>query len=165
MTDMSQDHAQNTRRRAFAAHAIKIIDVAIGLACIVAGIFAIVATPPTVIKAINLDGLVFMWGALLVAGGFLSALGRITGVWILETVGIASAGTGALIYLVVISAALHDHNSVITALCLILISLLGMVRRYIELQIFLSEPGDRGIVHRLQEILTHRVPSPAASRH
>lgn len=162
MTTLEPKPNPTDRRRVVAAGLIKLIDVAIGLACIVAGVFAIVATPPTIVAEINATPVVVLWGVLLVIGGFGSALGRLTGIWIIETAGIAGAGFGALIYLVVITSAVNEKNSVATALCLILIALLGMVRRYVELQIFLSEGSDRGMLKRLTEILATRTPGHPA---
>jgi lysylphosphatidylglycerol synthetase-like protein (DUF2156 family) len=141
-----------------AAGLIKLIDVTIGLACIVAGVFAIIATPATVLSEVDAPPVIVLWGILLVAGGFASALGRLTGVWILETAGIAGAAFGAIIYILLVGSAVDEQNGVITALCLIIVALLGMLRRYIELQIFLSEGRGRGILKRMAEILATRTP-------
>jgi len=147
---------RNTRRRAFLDASLKALDVAVGLAVLAGGVFALVATPLSVTREVDLPLFVTLWGILLVSGGFSSALGRLTGIWILETAGIAAAACGALIYLAIVSKLLLDDLGVGLAVCLILVALLALLRRYIELQIFLSEPGDRGLLARLQSLFNIR---------
>lgn len=146
----------NGRRRAILDGMLKGIDVTVGLVALVAGVFALVAAPPSIVREVSLPFLVTLWGVLLIAGGFSSALGRLTGLLILETAGIVGAAFGALIYLVVVSTAIADALGVAVAVCLILIALLSMVRRYVELQIFLSEPGKRGLFRHLRHFLRGR---------
>jgi hypothetical protein len=128
----------------------------VGLAVLASGVFAIVATPPSVTATISLPLFVALWGGLLIAGGFSSALGRLTGIWILETTGIAAAGFGALIYLVIVSSLLVNSLDAAVAITLILVALLALLRRYVELQMLLSEPGQRGFIVRLQALLRVR---------
>lgn len=158
VTDTRERPTPNSRRRALLDGILKTIDVTVGLVALVAGVFALIASPPTIVREVSLPFLVVLWGVLLIAGGFSSALGRLTGVWILETAGIAGAASGALIYLAVVSTAIRDELGVVVAVCLILIALLAMVRRYVELQIFLSEPNEPGVLNRLLGLLKIRVP-------
>lgn len=146
----------NGRRRAILDGTLKAIDVAVGLVALVAGVFALVAAPPSIVREVSLPFLVTLWGVLLILGGFSSALGRLTGIWILETAGIMGAASGSLIYLAVVSTAIASALGVAVAVCLILIGLLAMVRRYVELQIFLSEPDERGLIARIQNLLRTR---------
>lgn len=149
----------NSRRRAVLDALLKAIDVTVGLVALVAGVFALAAVPPSIVREVSLPFLVILWGVLLIVGGFSSALGRLTGIWLLETAGIMGAASGTLIYLVVVSTAIRDELGVVVAVCLILIALLAMTRRYVELQIFLSEPDGRGLLARLQSILRIRTAS------
>lgn len=159
MTLTHEQPTPNARRRAVLDALLRAIDTSVGLVALVAGVFALVAAPPSIVREVSLPFFVVLWGVLLIAGGFSSALGRLTGIWILETAGIAAAATGALIYLAVISTAIASSLGVAVAACLILIALLAMVRRYVELQIFLSEPGERGLINRIQSLLHIRTAS------
>lgn len=146
----------NVRRHAMLGCILKAIDITVGLVSVVAGVFALVAAPPSVVREVSLPFLVVLWGALLIAGGLSSALGRLTGIWILETAGIISATSGTLIYLVVVSTAIGATLGAAVVASFILIALLAMARRYIELQIFLSEPKERGLIAHIQSLLRLR---------
>lgn len=163
MTPYAEFPPRNTRRRVALDALLKITDVVVGIAVLAGGVFALVATPPSVAREVELPLFVILWGTLLVLGGFSSALGRLTGIWILETAGIAAAACGSLIYLAIVSKLLLDDLGVGLAVCLILVALLALLRRYIELQIFLSEPGDRGLLVRLQGLFNIR--TVASLRH
>lgn len=156
MTPNTETHPTSAKRHAALDALLRIIDVTVGLAVLASGVFAIVATPPSVTATISLPLFVALWGGLLIAGGFSSALGRLTGIWILETTGIAAAGFGALIYLVIVSSLLVNSLDAAVAITLILVALLALLRRYVELQMLLSEPGQRGFIVRLQALLRVR---------
>lgn len=163
MTLPHEQPAPSARRRAVLDGLIKCIDVSVGIIALIAGVFALVAAPPSIVREVSLPFFVVLWGVLLIAGGFSSALGRLTGIWILETAGIMGAATGALIYLAVVATAITTELGVAVAVCLILVALLALIRRYIELQIFLSEPTDVGLVARLRGLL--RIRTTSALRH
>lgn len=157
---------ENSRRRAVLTAILKIIDIGVGLTALVGGVFAIVATPESVQHEVGLGFWIGLWGALLIVGGFCSALGRLVGVWILETVGIVGMAFGVLIYIAVILSVLQGRGSgqVVLAVCMFLVALLAMIRRYVELQIFLSEPEERGWIARLHRLLKLRLPDAPAHR-
>lgn len=163
MTPYVEQPPQNTRRRAVLEMLLKIVDIFVGLAVLTGGIFALVATPPSVAHEVELPMFVTLWAMLLIVGGFSAALGRLTGIWILETAGIASSAFGALIYLAIVSKLLLTDLGVGLAVFLILVALLALIRRYLVLQIFLSEPGDTGFFVRLRKLLGARI--PASLRH
>lgn len=142
-----------TRRRVILDAMLKVIDVVVGIAAIVGGVFTFVATPPTVLREVSLPVLIVLWGVLLILGGFLMTLGRLTGIWIFETTGLAGATFGAAIYLAVVSSVIDTELGVVVACSLILIAMLFMLRRYVELQIFTATPADeKGFLARLAAI-------------
>ena len=156
MTPRDETPPKNTRRRAALEALLKLLDVTVGLAVLTGGVFALVATPNSVTSEVNLPFFVLAWSLMLIVGGFSAALGRLTGIWILETSGIASSAAGALIYLVIASKLLLTDFGVGLAITLILVAILALFRRYIELQILLSEPGQQGFLARLQHLLRIR---------
>lgn len=147
-----------SRRKEILEGLLRAIDVTVGMLAMVAGIFALAATPPTILREVTIPQLVWLWGGLLIVGGFAAALGRIIGLWIFETSGIAAMAFGTAIYAVVLSQVIHDELGVIVAAALITIALLLMARRYVQLQIFTSEPDERGWLSRVVTVLTRRTP-------
>lgn len=155
---------ENTHRRELLHSILKFIDIAVGITAIVGGVFAIAATPPTVMREVSVPLLVWIWGGLLIIGGFGGALGRITGIWLLETTGIVAMGAGTLIYIAVVGSLVPDQMGLVVAITLFVVALLSMVRRYVELQIFLSEPDEPGFVSRLHAAFRLRVPNTSLRR-
>jgi hypothetical protein len=144
------------RRRAVLEVMLRVIDVAVGLLAFAGGIFALVATPPSVIREVQWPPLVWVWGGLLIVGGFGIMGGRITGVWLAETSGISAAAFGMLIYLVVVSSAIKSELGIVVAATIIGIALLLMLRRYIELQEFTAEWGRLTFSERMRRALAAR---------
>lgn len=166
MTYTPKISTENSRRRSALALLLKLIDIGVGLTAIVGGVFAIIATPATVAHEVGVPGLVYLWGALLIVGGFCAALGRLVGIWILETTGIVGMCFGTLIYIGVIAGVLQGRGGpeVIVAVCMFIVALLAMIRRYVELQIFTSEPNERGWIARLHSLLKLRLPDAPGRR-
>lgn len=86
--------------------------------------------------------LVVVWAVFLLGGGLLGFLGRLTRYWMVEASATIAAAFGVLIYAVVLArfalesiAATFTWTFVVLAFCL-------LVRRWMELQLFGSEPGD-----------------------
>jgi hypothetical protein len=155
VTDTNPTHIA-TRRRRITNAALRVIDTAVGIAAFAAGVFALVATPPTILREVQWPWLVFVWAGLLILGGAALAFGRITGIWLFETTGIAAAAFGLAIYVVVVSTAIPREPGVLVATVLLFLGLLLMGRRYVELQEFTSEWGRLGPVERMQEALRVR---------
>lgn len=149
------DRALSPRRRRLLA-VEKGLDVAVAIVAIFAGLAALVFTPATVMREVTIPMLIIAWSGFLILGGLASALGRLTGVWIFETAGIVSMGVGALIYLTVLLGVTPRDPGVLFGCGLILIAVLLMARRYVGLQLFLSEPGERGPLDRLADALRVR---------
>jgi hypothetical protein len=151
-----ETHAAARRRRARLEALLKSVDVGVAVVAIAAGIFAVAATPPSIVREVSVPFLVWFWGLTLMVGGIAAGAGRISGIWILETSGIMSMATGTFMYLAVVSTALRKEPGVAVPLGLIVIALLAMLRRYVELQLFLSDPDDKGFWSRVNELVHQR---------
>lgn len=156
VTDSHEISERNLRRRAILDGITKAIDVMVGAVAIIAGIYALVATPPSIIREVSLPFLVVFWGYALILGGVAALLGRLTEIWLLETSGIAATATGTLIYLAVVSTAIANELGVVVAVALILIALLSLARRYVELQKFLAEPEHPGVLGKISNLIRLR---------
>lgn len=149
------------RRHAFTVRALAVIDVAIGVVSVLAGLVAFMAPPPSVLREVPIPALIWLWAGLLVIGGTSLAFGRLVDRWIFQTSGIAAMIPGAGIYLVVLLRTSALDLGVLCAAGLILLSMLFMARRYVELQAFTATPrtGD-GVPfgQRIRHIFAARTP-------
>lgn len=81
----------------------------------------------------------FAW---LMVAGIVALLGRATRVWALEYVGNVAAGWGAFVYAVVLWPGAASGQATFAAFGMTAVATLFLIRRYVELKIFTSEPGD-----------------------
>lgn len=150
------DPRTSERRRAKEA-LIRIIDLVIYIAALAGGVFALAVTPDSVQAALSgWEWLTTGWGVLLITAGSFGFLGRLTRVWLIETPGTIGAVFGGLIYLVVLGASAPDRPTAWVAVALVFMATAALFRRFIELQIFTSEPGSRGLADRLAVLLRRR---------
>jgi hypothetical protein len=150
-----KDHpAPPKRKRAYEA-AIRVVDMFVYAVVFMGGV-ALTTLPfgqaTEILKGYEI--LVVVWALFLLGGGLLGFLGRLTRYWMIENTAAVAAAFGAAIYIVVLGrfafesiAALFTWTFVILAFCL-------LVRRWMELQIFGSEPGDWR--HRLAMALVRK---------
>ena len=164
MTVLRASDETATARRARLDGFLRITDVTIGFAIVAAGVFALIVAPTTVQREVTLPALVTSWGLLLILGGLSATVGRLTGIWIMETVGIVAAATGVLIFIGVLGVTVGRTPTAGAALCIMWVAFACLVRRYIELQLFLSEPGERGLVGRILGLVKTRTPAPGHRR-
>ena len=130
------------RKRHFYEGVIRIIDLICYAVIAIGGIYAFVATPATVVKELNdFDGLVWMWGALLLIGGAVGFAGRLTRYWMLEMPSTVLAFAGILIYFVILGQFTFTSSTTFVVTALVFVALGLMARRWAELQIFATEPG------------------------
>jgi hypothetical protein len=152
-------------RRRMKEAAIRVIDIVVYAAAIFGGFFAL-EFPPDAIQSelAGWDWLAVFWGWLLLVAGSLGFIGRLVRLWVIEVPGTAAAIFGGLIYLVVLGSVAVSHVTARVAVCMIAIATLALVRRYIELQIFTSEPGVRTLSDRLQAALRRRTANAVAHK-
>lgn len=150
------DPRHNEKRRAKEAM-IRVLDLVIYAFVLAGGIFAL-AVPPESIKR-ELEGYEWLgiaWGVLLVVAGTAGFGGRLTRYWLPEVVGTTMAFFGELIYIVVLGATAWDSLTAWVALCMISGAMIAIARRYIELQIFTTDPEVQTISDRLEAMLQRR---------
>lgn len=129
---------------------LRVLDILISVCIVASGIFALVAPPESFLRAVDLYWLVYTWGALLTLGGLLSGIGRTSGLWLFETTGLALAIPGTAIYLGAILFFVPADIGLITAAALFGVAMLSQIRRYVEIQMFITEPGEDTWIGRLR---------------
>jgi hypothetical protein len=138
-----------SRRRRTLDGLIKYVDILIGVVVFSSGVFAFIATPPTVLREVQIPALVPLWASLLCLGG-LAAVGRVTGIWLIF--GIAG-------YLIVVTSVVADQLGVAVACGLIFGTMLTMLRRWLELQQFTHEENLEGFVVQFNALVRRRTTS------
>lgn len=129
------------RRRRF-ERAIRIADLVVYAAVFFGGLAAVFAPPASATdELIRTPVLIGVWIVLLLGGGLVGFVGRLTRYWLIEGPATIAAFFGAGIYFVLIfNLALKSPTSTLAA-ALILVSMVALARRHLELQIFGSEPN------------------------
>lgn len=121
---------------------IRVIDLITYFAVFVGGVYALAGTPNTVVDELaGWEWVIALWAALLLIGGIGGFVGRITRRWMIEVPATVLAGFGILIYFIVLGRFAFASITSAVAVTLVGVAMLVMVRRYLELQIFASEPG------------------------
>lgn len=145
-----------SRRRAYEA-SIRLIDESIYAGSAIAGVFALLATPRAVeLELVGWEWVIPVWGALLVLGGIGGLIGRLTRYWIIEVPSLPLVAMGIGIYFIVLGArSLSSWLSMVSTM-LVLVAFLVMLRRYLELQLFATEPDDADLRDRLRTALHRR---------
>lgn len=129
------------RRRRY-ERAIRIADLIVYAAVFLGG-FAAVFAPPTSAtdELLQTPLLIGVWATLLLGGGAIGFLGRLTRYWLVEGPGTVAAFFGASIYLFLLfNAALKSATTTLAA-ALVLVAMVELARRWMELQIFGTEPN------------------------
>jgi hypothetical protein len=141
---------------------IRVIDMIIYLAIIAGGVYALFYTPASVqTELAGWDWLIGVWASLLLAGGVLGFLGRLTRYWVLEVPATPAGVFGILIYLVILGRTAFTSVTAAVATTLVFVAMAVLVRRYVELQIFASDPSNKDFQTRLAEMLRRRTQNVA----
>lgn len=145
------------RRRRILEAIIRIIDLIVYVAVFTGGLYAIAATPASVVDELEgSEWMIPLWGALLLVGGLGGFLGRLTRYWFLEVPSTTLAFSGILIYFVVLGRFAFTSITAVVATTLVLVAMAAMVHRWAELQIFASEPGEDDFRSRVARIFRRR---------
>ena len=147
------------RRRRFEA-VIRVIDLIVYLAVLAGGIYAVAATPSSVVDELGgAPWLIAIWSFLLLVGGGVGFLGRITRFWMVEVPATVLAFFGILIYFVVLGRFAFTSVTAAVAAALVLVAMGMMVRRWAELQIFATDPDNHDFRSRMADALRRRTPN------
>lgn len=138
---------------------IRLIDIACYVIIFCGGLAAMFFTPNTIIdELVGYEWIIPYWAAMLLIGGLLGFVARLSTIWIMEPAADIISMFGITIYFVVLGKTAFDSFTAILASCLILVALLGVIRRYLELQLFGSNPDDKTLQARLHAALVRRIP-------
>lgn len=141
---------------------IRVIDMIVYAFVLASGVFALVVPPETIQRW--LDGweiVAGVWGWLLIVSGTMGFAGRLSRVWAIEAPGTIGAIFGQAIYIVVLAATAFGSVTAWVALCMIIGAMLALVRRYIELQIFTTDPEVSTFSDRFVAMLRRRTTNVA----
>lgn len=158
---VTTDPRTNERRRAKEA-TIRVIDLIVYIFALAGGVFALAVPPDSIRRQFEgFEWIGLAWGVLLVIAGTLGFSGRLTRFWLPEVVGAVFAITGELVYLVVLGAAAFTSATAWVAICLIAGAMFSLVRRYVELQIFTTDPEVKSLAERIEAAFQRRTTNVA----
>lgn len=144
------------RRQRALSHAVRIIDLIVYAVVFVGGLYAIATPPDTVVDVLeHYEWLAIVWAILLVGGGLVGFIGRLTRYWLVENPATIAASSGILIYVVILYQYTFTSITAAVATALALVACGFMIRRWLELQIFATEPH-RPRTERLLDAMKRR---------
>lgn len=147
-------------RRRIVENFIRGIDIVAYFIILMAGVYALFLTPLSVITSLaGWEWLIPWWSGFLLIGGLFGLIGRISTIWMFEPPADIAAFIGILIYFIVLGQHALETITTATAALLVFVALLGVIRRYLELQLFGSEPGDHKGYVKLKHIWSRRIPT------
>mgnify|MGYP001038523139 CR=1 FL=1 len=106
-----------------------------------------------------------IWGSLLLIGGALGFVGRLTRIWVIEIPGASAGFFGSAMYFVILGLAALRLPTAIVAVALVACMMALLGRRYIELQILTSEPGHVRFREKVRQILQRRTADTVSKHH
>ena len=150
-----KDHPAPPRKKRVYEAAIRYLDLIVYAAVFMGGV-ALTTLPfgqaTSILKGYEL--LVVVWAVFLLGGGLLGFLGRLTRYWMVENSATIASAFGAVIYVVVLGRFAFESITALFTWAFVILAFLLLVRRWLELQIFGSEPGDWR--HRLAMALARK---------
>lgn len=148
------------KKRKFIELAIRLIDILCYAVVVASGVYAWFFTPNSVTRELTgYEWMIPLWASMLLLGGLLGLAGRISTIWIIEPAADFLSACGILIYFVVIGNAAFSSTTAAVASCFVLMAFLGIVRRYLELQLFGSDPTHRTFRAKAKDALERRIPN------
>jgi hypothetical protein len=130
-----------TRRRTILETAIRIVDLVVYFGLFLGGVWLAIAPSGDVTGALHgHQWLMVVWAAFLLGGGLVGFVGRLTRFWMVENPGTVAAAFGSLIFLVVLTPYVFASFLVAVTYAFVLTAFCFMVRRWLELQLFGTEP-------------------------
>lgn len=144
------------RRRRYEA-LIRILDLVTYFAVFAGGVYALFFTPDSVtLELAGWPWLIAVWASLLLAGGGAGFVGRLTRYWVIEVPATVAAMFGILIYFVILGQTVFRSVTAAVAAVLVFVAMSTMLRRYLELQIFATEPDERRFPDRVAAMVRRR---------
>ena len=145
------------QRRHRLEYTIRVIDMVVYATVLAGGFYALLATPLSVVDVLEgAEWLVPVWAALLISGGLIGLVGRATRYWMVEVPGTVLSFFGTAIYLVMLGRYAFTSITAGVAAALVVVALCTVARRWVELQIFSSDPDDGSFASRLAVMIRRR---------
>lgn len=139
---------------------VRLTDLAAYTVIFIGGVAAMFFTPNTVTtELIGYEWLIPIWATMLLVGGLLGFVARITTIWIMEPAASVISMFGIAIYFIVLGKSAFSSLTAVLASCLIFVALLWVIRRYLELQLFGSNPDHKDFRARFNAALDRRIPN------
>ena len=136
---------------------VRVIDMVVYATVLAGGFYALLATPLSVVDVLEgAEWLVPVWSGLLIAGGLVGLAGRATRYWMVEVPGTVLSFFGTMIYLVMLGRYAFASITASVAAALVVVALCTVARRWVELQIFSSDPDDGSFASRLAVTIRRR---------
>jgi hypothetical protein len=143
------------RRRRY-ERAIRFVDLIVYLVVFLGGLAAVFATPTSATdELLQTPLLIGVWAVLLLGGGLIGFVGRLSRYWLVEGPATIASFFGAAIYLVLLFNAALESATTTLAAALVAVAMLALGRRFLELQIFGTEPN-ASWKRRLKNAVTRR---------
>jgi hypothetical protein len=153
-------------RRKFKEALIRVVDMLAYLAVFLGGIGALFSTPQTVKAALyGFPWLIVIWGILLLVGGVLGFVGRLSRIWVIEIPGASAGFFGAAMYFVILGMAAVALPTALVAVALVACMMFLLGRRYLELQILTSEPGHVKFRDKVRAVMRRRTTNTVSKHH
>lgn len=129
------------RRRRY-ERAIRITDLIIYSAVFIGGVAAVFAPPASATdELLQTPTLIAVWAVLLLGGGAVGFLGRLSRRWLIEGPATLASFFGAAIYLILLADLAFQTATTTLAAALVSVAMVSLARRWLELQIFGTEPN------------------------
>lgn len=150
-------HPVSPRRRRRFEVVIRIIDLIVYAAVTAGGLYAIFATPTSIVDELRgAEWLIGLWAFLLLTGGAVGFVGRLSRFWMVEVPATVLAFAGILIYFVVLGRFAFASITAAVAAALVLVAMGMIARRWAELQIFATDPDHHDFRSRMADALRRR---------
>jgi hypothetical protein len=149
-----------TRKRRVIEMCIRLIDITCYFVVVISGVFALFFTPNAVkIELYGFEWMIGWWASFLLVGGLLGLIGRITTIWIIEPAADVAAFIGITMYFAIVGVSAFSSLTAIVTTCFVSCAGLGVARRYLELQLFGSDPNRRDWRSRIEDAFQRRIPN------
>lgn len=155
MAMVTVDPALDPRRRR-KERGIWFVDMFMAAIITACGVAMVFFTSDYVDDSVKWPWAIALMGWLMLGGGLLTFSGRLSRFWAIELPGIVGAGIGAFLYGLVLANGIYELGTSFVPFGLVLVAAMIMYRRYTELRILVSEPGDLPLSKRIAELLLLR---------
>lgn len=142
---------------------IRWVDIITYAVVFISGILTLIAPPESASRALTAPWVVG-WAVLLIISGGTALVGRVSRYWVIEAPGTLAGAFGAAVYIVLlILNTVTGHGNGWVATTFVACMALLMVRRYVELQLFTTDPDDVSFTTRLLALTKRRTKDSIAS--